>query len=230
MIKNMIKNNKIFKVIKEFTNLQVILLCFKTKYDLTSSLVRMQEFYESDSSKFRGKYFDLDTYMDWYSKKHDNIFSYFEDWSGFNLPDYSIKEFEKLFKNKLRVKEEIVLNAINKNLENNNTPYYVIAYQENDYFTLKHEISHALFYLNDDYRNKAINLISELPSDIYDGLIKFLKYKKYDSSVFDDEICAYMLSEIDFFQNTIKNITKYQENFIKLYDTYIKNYGVTYET
>jgi len=39
-----------------------------------------------------------------------------------------------------------------------------------------------------------------------------------------------MLSEIDFFQNTIKNITKYQENFIKLYDTYIKNYGVTYET
>ena len=65
---------KKFKLYKPLKSQNIILAIFDTQYDLCSTLVRIQEFYESDSDKFRGKLFTLDEYMDYYATKQVYIF------------------------------------------------------------------------------------------------------------------------------------------------------------
>ena len=71
---------------------------YENRYKLTSSFIRMQEYYESPYNDIRNKYFTLDYYMDVYAKENYGVFSYFEDWNGFNIPGNSILKWEEQFR------------------------------------------------------------------------------------------------------------------------------------
>jgi hypothetical protein len=65
----------------------VYLMTYDTPYELCMSFVRVQEFYESP--EFKGKYFTLEEFIDWWSLNESKIkgsFDYPARWSGFNIP------------------------------------------------------------------------------------------------------------------------------------------------
>src|SRR5438105_13952294 len=78
------------KIIKSKVAAGIYLLRFKTQYELASTFLRIQEHYESPY--FSGKIFSLEQYMDWYAARTGS-FTYYEDWSGFNVPSNALRPF-----------------------------------------------------------------------------------------------------------------------------------------
>ena len=72
----------------------LFLFTFPNQYELASTFIRLQEFYESPYKEIKGQYFTLEKYMDRYAKdQEDNKFTYFEDWNGFNVPGNIVLKF-----------------------------------------------------------------------------------------------------------------------------------------
>lgn len=162
---------------------------FSKQVDVTSSLIRFQENYESP--KFRGKTFSLDQYIAWYrTTRKKNRFTYFTDWSGYNFPSKTLKPFKDGRFGPLSVREKAVLDSLD--IKGN---FYVIGTfksgkKKDDFMLKKHEIAHALFYLNANYRKnvlKVLRTVDEKP------IFKFLKSAGYHPGVFLDETHAFLL-------------------------------------
>lgn len=169
------------------------------RYELCSTFIRIQEFYESPFPEFKGKYFSLDDYMDHYAQSNDNKFTYFEDWTGFNIPGHSLVEFYNIFiKNELgRPKEKFVFESIKEFIDclDSNSKFYVIGTVNADKLTLDHEIRHACYYLNSEYQQVCKNIYQQLPDDIKKVINDKLTEFGYDKFVFEDETQAYFGSE-----------------------------------
>ena len=73
------------KVYKIADTTAIVDVQYNTRYELCSSFMRMQEFYESDIPCIKDNYFTLEKFMDEYAKKNGG-FSYTMDWSEFNIP------------------------------------------------------------------------------------------------------------------------------------------------
>jgi hypothetical protein len=158
---------------------------FKTQYDITSTLVRFQEHYESP--KFAGYIFTLEEFADWYTKKK-GTFSYYTDWVGFNFPSHVLNEFFYGAFDPLMKKERKFLNLF--------TPYdyerfYVIGVYGNDHKktgVLRHELAHALYYLDDNYRKKSDKIMRQYDTK---DVQKMLRDSGYAKHVVMDEVHAY---------------------------------------
>src|SRR5271157_5489607 len=114
---------------------QVYHLIFKTRYEMCSTMMRLQEFYESPYKNVKGKYFTLEEYMDTYAKDFGN-FTYTEAWSGFNVPDVAIKNFFGLFKDNLLEKEKYLYNIL---INICDSKYYLIVTCEKTSDCINHE-------------------------------------------------------------------------------------------
>jgi len=172
---------------------------FNTQYEVTSTFLRLQEFYESSYEEIRNNHFTLEQYMDAYAKDHGN-FTYTVDWSGFNVPSNVIEEFAQLFQNDLLDKEKhflhIILDIVDKEGWDK---YYVIASsrdigsdggKKDQADVMKHEIAHGLWYLDPDYKKeqmKSVKKVKEFNADIGSVLQKM----GYCKEVVDDELQAY---------------------------------------
>jgi hypothetical protein len=181
----------------------VYLLKFKTQYDLCMSFIRMQEFYESQ--KFKGKYFTLEEYMDYWSKKFGKgSFTYTSVWNGFNLPGKIIWNwYEKFASIDLRDKEHNLICYIEDLLiseykghdaickDHYDDIYVIGVYGHNSSLAIQHELAHAMYYLNEEYRKNCKKLLKQLSSDIYEECEKWLLDKGYCKSVIKDELQAY---------------------------------------
>src|ERR1700677_4556048 len=71
---------------------KVIHLKFKRKKDLTMTMLRFQEHFESP--KFKNKFFSLEEFKAWYSTTtKSKKFTYYSDFNGFNFPSKTLKAF-----------------------------------------------------------------------------------------------------------------------------------------
>jgi hypothetical protein len=189
-IKNMfeIKYQEIFPAL--------IHLHFKTQYEITSTMMRLQEFYESPYGTIRGQYFDLEEYMDTYAENMEN-FTYTADWSGFNVPGNVVNMFFTTFDEKLLRKEEHLKNILNEALKKFNIKgdnfYLIASYEDKEEGkdVLKHEIGHGLYYLNKKYKEEMRKIILKIPEKIHKQLEGGLKEQGYTDIVIPDEIQAY---------------------------------------
>lgn len=204
-----------FKV--NIINNNIYHLVFGTQKDLCDHMVRIEEFYESPV--FKERHFELEEYRLWYSEKYGQ-WSYYSDWDGFNIPDYSINNFKELFKD-LRPQEKAVLSQLPIDQK-----YYVIAThgvcENND--VLAHEIAHAMFYLNLEYKEEMLNLI-EKNRESFSSLASWILIS-YDHGVLDDEIQAYMAtSDHKFFKekkiSVDKKLVKEFKKIFKKYNNYL---------
>jgi len=141
-------------------------LHFSSHYELTMSFLRFQEYYESE--RYRKRVFSLDDYMEWYAKVHgEGVFTYTEDWGGFNVPSWAllgvIKDSDGIPDlNKHDRRMFTVINWVADKEEGN--PFYFIGTSEecidgDHKDTLDHEIAHALFTVNEEYRRKVGELL-----------------------------------------------------------------------
>ena len=199
---------------------RVYLLTYKTRYELCMSFVRMQEFYESP--KFKGKWFSLEDFMDYWSLKHgEGSFTYPIVWNGFNLPSEAFNNWCDMFQDSRRPRENIIIEKIDKlrtsdfakNKVKYTEKYYIIAAHEEKgddklEHIINHEVAHAIYYLYPEYKNSCDELLKKISKKDYNNDKKTLLDMGYSKSVINDELQAYysdingvLNSNVDFIEN-----------------------------
>lgn len=209
------KKIKVIEIVKGLFHLK-----FPNQYLMNSTLVRMQEYYESP--KFKGKTFTLEDFMDWYVDHDVNKrFDYFTEVRGMNFPLDVLGVFYDGSFDYISKKEKMVLDFFRKwNVEGR---YYIIA-TFGGKGELKHELAHGLYYLVTEYKKEVLNILRgvEIPS-----LRSFLKENIYSRYVYKDEAHAYMIEGVtsiykeDFTSKDLKRFKKISSRLRKIYNKYI---------
>ena len=163
----------------------IFLVRFRTQYELASTFLRIQE--HDESSRFRNRVFTLEAYMDWYAAEF-GAFTYYEDWSGFNVPSSAFQAFYEGKFNPLLKKEQRLLRLF----ERERMPYYVIGISSEQ--DLKHELAHAFFFTRPAYRSAVLAALRGYDTS---ALRKRLAKMGYHRSVLDDEVQAYLIAPAD---------------------------------
>lgn len=181
-----------------------VLIKAHSQKELADTFIRFQEHYESP--QFRNKIFTLGQLKNWYSIKY-GADTYSKDWSGFNFPSKILEPFRQGLFDPLTKEEKRLL----KLLKYRNDDFYIIG--ANSDSTLRHELAHALYHHNINYRKKINQLLDSNKSNIK-KVISILLKMGYHKDVIYDEIQAYatddnvMFIEENLSTEIIKEINK----------------------
>lgn len=181
--------------IKKISN-NIIMLDFDTQKELASTFLRFQEHYESP--KFRGEIFTLGQYRDWYSQEY-GAYTYCDDWNGFNIPSSVLEPFKKGLFDPL-TKEEVEFMDL---FGHRTDKFYIIGIHSGGKDTKKHEIAHALYFLNEEYKKSIDEILYRLKEgheNIYNDLCNYLKKLGYHESVINDECQAYIIANSEYLE------------------------------
>lgn len=187
----------------------IFLVEFKSRYDLAMTFLRYQEYYESASSKFKGKQFTILDYMEWYAGNHEGVFSYTTDWAGFNIPDWVISDVMVRIPDRNKYDHEMhkIATYIRIKMDAHRAKYkgkvrgkfYLIGTIEGEGDVMEHEFAHGMYYLNEDYRKDMDKLVKEMPTEEREEMFRYLKNLGYAKSVWKDETQAYLSTgEFDY--------------------------------
>jgi hypothetical protein len=183
----------------------VFAVIVKDHYHRAMLFLRVQEFYESPNPEFRGKNFNIWDYIEWYSRRNNDVFTYTYDWGGFNIPLKTAWDcYEKLKENEspydavmddiIRTIEMTMFNK--KNTRNWNG--YIIGADSTESDTFEHEICHGLYATNKQYKELVDEVTIAIPFREYQIFRKNLLDMGYNGIVIDDEIQAYLSTNYDY--------------------------------
>ena len=186
--------------------------------------LRVTEFYESSIDCFHQKVFEIVDFIDWYTTVYnkEGIFSYPDDWSGFNV---SSKEFKKLYEdNKVTdwnrydsFMYSVYRYVRCKEVDNE---FYIIGILEGDDATFEHEFAHALYQICPEYKAEMNAHTRKIPKYQMTKLRTFLKEKfLYSERVILDEIQAYFSTGIKD-TDIPKRYEKYTKPYVETYKKY----------
>ena len=177
---------------------------FRNQYVLTATMMRIQEYYESSYEEIQGKFFKYEQYMDLYAERNNGKFSYYTDWSGFNVPGCIVRDFFRLFSYDFIIKERDIYEAIKAYIPNwhcEDRKYYIIAtykdskHKASEKRIIEHEMAHGLWHTNDSYeKNMKLEILKFdkknvlISKKIKENLIKM----GYSKDVANDEMQAYL--------------------------------------
>ena len=163
----------------------IYLVRFKTQYELAATFLRVQEYYES--GRFSGRVFTLEEYMDWYASRF-GAFTYYEDWSGFNVPSTSFKPFYEGKFDPLLEKEKRLLRLF----RHERAPYYVIGVAgTGSRRDVVHELAHALFFTDATYRQAVRTAMRKYDTSAMEDALARMGYAR---RVLQDEVHAYLVA------------------------------------
>lgn len=177
---------------------------------------RCQEYYESPNAKFRGEKFSIWEYIEWYSREHNNKFTYSGDWGGFNIPYEIITECIKV--SKVETPYDTIMKKIIKeidNLRNKNKKSYVIGIDGKNESLSKHEICHGLYYINEDYKIISDELTNEIDDKQFKQFRDKLIEMGYTEEVVKDEIQAYLMTSYKTLGKGLKKLHKQYNKKLK---------------
>jgi len=209
---------------KDITD-KIFFVSFDSKVEAAKTFCRFQEHYESP--EFKGKIFSLLEFARYY-KKENGSFSYYKDWSGFNIPSYVLAPFyDGRFKN-LSKREKAILDMFKEDVGD----FYIIACQGDKILDLEHEIMHGLYYTNEEYRQDVEKLLArqeELFPETVTQIYDIFEEEGYDESVFRDELHAYLCDFgcHEFLESCGMSMEKLTTtaSLLKMnYDRYMRNY------
>ena len=193
---------------------RVVLLKFDTQYEITSTMMMLQEYYESPYDEIYRKPVIYEDYMDVYAKYNGN-FTYFTDWSGFNVPANVAKKYfkAKYMDSHVWKKEQQLFYIFDEYYKKYKNKFYIIAvYKDGD---INHELAHGLYYLYPEYKRGVDKLIN-LKNNYFIGKRKWLLEKGYREEFIMDELQAYFLEE----KNVPQKLNKKHSKLVKLFDKY----------
>jgi hypothetical protein len=168
-------------------------LRFSNQRDLTHTMMRLQEYYESPDPGIKGQHFTLEQFLHHYTNV-DGYFDYTSKWAGFNVPGNIVDEWRVLFSTagSLTAKESQMMSALDA-MRKVGQPWYLIATSgKNDTGTLRHELAHARYYLHNDYSTRCDDLIDRMFAKDRRYMRKVLLRMGYAETVINDEIQAYL--------------------------------------
>lgn len=184
-----------------------ILVSADSKKELAETMMRFQEYYESPV--WQGKIFTRGQFLNWYSTEY-GANTYAADWSGFNFPSIILEPFKKGLFDPLTNNEKKLI----KLLRYRNDDFYIIGANSSD--VLKHELCHALYYTNKEYRSEVEGLLNKNKNKIK-HLIKHLLEMGYCEGVLLDEVQAYVLDGTYLQENNIEVPEEIINNIKKIY-------------
>ena len=195
----------------------IFFITFPNRKELTFTMCRVEEYYEAASDNLRGKVFTWPEFIDEFTTT-DGHFDYFHSWSGFNVPGATFNSWATKFKDMSSRELELIRLVFASMQDYTDSRYYVIATVEGDDSVEEHEIAHALYYVNDEYRSKMEKLNASLDVDVRLLLTNEFAILGYSHSVFEDELQAF-LSTSDFeYMNKRFGMTE------EMYDRVTPNY------
>lgn len=167
--------------------------------DLGLLFIRPQEFYESGNPAFRGRAFTLSQFIHWYigetrkeNEPSPHVFSYFEDFQGYNIPGEAIEAFLQLPLPELSVWDVRFARIATVVQQHQRGKFYIIGAVTSQTSVIEHEIAHAMYYLLPQYREAMDALTEALPADARKTIDTALAAQRYSEAVFMDETQAYM--------------------------------------
>jgi hypothetical protein len=163
---------------------KVLVFLFDTKKAMNLMFFRISEFQESPHERIKGKKFHIDDFVYSYWDSEGKL-DYFNYWEGHNINKKTWQDFYSLFKDDLTGLEEDLFAEINSH-----DYEYVICATEGDESTLNHELAHAKYTLNLDYKNKMVDKFFKIDNDLALRITNDLK-KLYAEEVVIDETQAY---------------------------------------
>jgi len=169
---------------------------FERRPDLCLSFMRFQEHFESP--EFRRRVFTTEEFKEWYTAnspkgKKTGKFTYAQDWNGFNVPSWTFKPFRNGRFDPLTDREQIML----EELEDMQEPFYVIGTYGRRSKSMEHEMAHALFFVDRNYRRAVRRVLEGVKPRLRKRVYKFFKSTGgYHPDVFEDEFHAYLLSSL----------------------------------
>ncbi len=162
----------------------IFIIKFANERDVSKTFLRFQEHYESP--EFAGKIFSQKEFRKWYKAKHGK-FNYHKVWyDGFNIPSHILKKFYSGEFNPLTKKEKIILELFREHVHN----YYIIAvHDKKDKSILHHEIAHALFFTDNNYKKEILKILKKY--DLKEISTVLHEVDGYGKEVIIDEVQAY---------------------------------------
>ena len=164
-----------------------VLLKFKTIPDLTKSFFRMAEYYDGDQKK---KHVDMAEFLDDWMDRQGNA-GYFKFWDGFNITDSAFRSWRRSV-GKLSQAEQTAVDAVDQATKGMKK-FCVMGVSGDDPATMQHELFHAKYYLDPDFKRNADQLFDECRNDpVIKTMTKILKTKLDYHTNIEEEIAAYL--------------------------------------
>jgi hypothetical protein len=164
-----------------------VLLKFKTIPDLTKSFFRMAEYYDGDQKK---KHVDMAEFLDDWMDRQGNA-DYFKFWDGFNITDSAFRSWRRSV-GKLSQAEQTAVDAVDQATKGMKK-FCVMGVSGDDPATMQHELFHAKYYLDPDFKRNADQLFNECRNDpVIKTMTKILKTKLDYHTNIEEEIAAYL--------------------------------------
>lgn len=208
---------------------RVFAVVIKDDYLRSRVFLRYQEFYESDSETFRGKGFKWKDFVDYYKKKTEQeIFTYHEDWSGYNIPCDTIESCMTVIPD-LNFFDLIMFCIVDTIKEKvGSDKFYLIGIDQStgeDPSLIYHEMAHALWFVDPTYKAKMESIIRGMNKTTLSKLMKLIGGMGYGQNVVPDEVQAYMSTGILDDMEDIPNIEKEEPKFKKFFSLYTDKFS-----
>lgn len=207
---------------------RVFAVVIKDDYLRSRVFLRYQEFYESDSDSFRGQGFKWKDFVNYYKNKTQNeIFTYHEDWSGYNIPCDSIESCMKLIPdlNFFDLIMYCIVDTIKEIVGSDK--FYLIGIDQStgdDPHLIYHEMAHALWFSDPSYKSRMSSLISKMDPNIKQKMLNKISNSGYGNNVLYDELQAYMATGLIRGMNNIKGVKSEIPKFKEFFDTYTNKF------
>ena len=198
------------------------------RYHRAMLFMRVQEYYESPNPKFRGKKsFNIWEYIEWYSRKNNDSFSYAAHWTGFNFPlEVALicyDTLEDVYTPYDDIMHKIAWDIYEMNKDSGKA--YVIGVADLTSTTFQHELCHAYYHINKKYKKEMDAITKEIDPKIHKRMLKNLVNMGYTKKVFNDEIQAYTCMDSDYFEFNNKipggKLNKLSKKYKVVYEKYI---------
>lgn len=183
---------------------------------------RIQEFYESPFRQIRNKKFKLLKFIKLYVKKRkEKVFTYPEDWIGFNIPGPVIAKLFEVGIDDFNDYDKVIQDIHSKILtKNKNSNYYLIAARSKDKQTIEHEVCHALYFLDDEYRHTVNKITDNICTSTRNKIYNRLAFLGYTPGVYRDELQAYLTTGANILSDI--KFTKKEKHFLLDVETQLR--------
>lgn len=162
-----------------------------TQRDVCLAFVRVQEFYESPDAQFRSKAFARDEFLTRYAQVNGS--NYLTDWNGFNVPGNAVMRWVEAI-----TRAGMTFHPEESPLIANVPPvgaFYFIGTWGDGAGVIDHELCHAVYMLDIDYRTAVYRLTDRMRMEqpvLWEVFKLWMRKEGYDESVMRDELNAYM--------------------------------------
>lgn len=204
-----------------------------TTSEIAHSFIRFQEYYENPIYKgVKGfSVVDIEKWQATVSTK-----DYYSQWVGFNIPGrifgevYQAEGFKPFLEDETKLIQLLDRFPLHVLVDS----YIIGAGRDQKEFDgiVQHEVAHALYTVNEDYRVEQNRNLSQIPYATFEAMYVGLGEIGYDHTVLSDEIQAYMITDRELLQEKAPDADVFALStpFVLTYNKYVQGLQCTPET